>query len=356
MMTRLLALAAVVTLAASAAAFDLGNSAPTRPAKPPDNSVYVPPKVPRQGGDTILTAVPIGLYDGAQYTGTTVGYVHNYDEACPYSGSTAPDVVYKATPATTGIWCFDLCYSSYDTKIYIYDQDLNLVACNDDFWFDPPCYTYSSRLYPVTLQAGVEYYIVIDGYGSASGAYVMDIPENCGGGCVIECPDNENVQLEGEPPLVNGYLDAFNGGCNSPEFDNPFQTLLAPVVCGTTGFYLSADQSQYRDTDWFYASIPTGGVLEIAGDAEQMTAMYQLSGDCAGIVSVVQSMTVGPCNEAAMTIAGEPGAQVMFWVGASWDQEVFSNPMEWNWILYTNLEQVIATESNTWSSVKALFK
>ncbi|MDD5719479.1 MAG: hypothetical protein PHQ53_07320 [Candidatus Krumholzibacteria bacterium] len=72
----------------------------------------------------------------------------------------------------------------------------------------------------------------------------------------------------------------------------------------------------------------------VDGDAEYITAMYQLSGDC----------------------AGEPGAQVMFWVGASWDQEILSNPMQWNWILYTNLEQIIVTENNTWSSVKALFK
>ena len=41
--------------------------------------------------------------------------------------------------------------------------------------------------------------------------------------CVIECP--AGAELEGEPPLMDGYVDSWNGGCNSPEFDYPFQYL-----------------------------------------------------------------------------------------------------------------------------------
>lgn len=142
-MRPLLAFVALLALTGAAVASDWGAADP-RPAKPADHSVYLPRDVPRQGGDTIADAIEITLFDGSQYTGTTVGYANDYDEACPYTGSTAPDVVYTATPAVTMTWDLDLCYSSYDTKIYVYDVNLNLIGCNDDAYFSAPCYIYSS--------------------------------------------------------------------------------------------------------------------------------------------------------------------------------------------------------------------
>ena len=51
---------------------------------------------PRQGGDTDVDATVI---DALPYLmmGTTVGYTDDYDEECPYTGSTSPDVVYSFT-------------------------------------------------------------------------------------------------------------------------------------------------------------------------------------------------------------------------------------------------------------------
>ncbi len=114
----------------------------------------------------------------------------------------------------------DLCYSSFDTKVYVYDAGLNLIACNDDFYFGAPCFVYSSKLENVTLDAGTTYYIIIDGYGAASGAYVLAVtgfeP------CVVPCP--AIGYPEGEPPLVPDYIDNWNGGCNTPGY--PFQNLF----------------------------------------------------------------------------------------------------------------------------------
>ena len=51
----------------------------------------------RQGGNTIEDATVIdNLTESLQ--GTTVGYEDNYDEVCPYTGATSPDVVYSFTP------------------------------------------------------------------------------------------------------------------------------------------------------------------------------------------------------------------------------------------------------------------
>ena len=134
--------------------------------------------IDRQGGDTIETATAIGgvPFSGA---GTTVGYIHNYDEVCPYTGSTSPDVVYSFVACDTGTLSITLCGGSgYDTKLYVYHNVYTPGApyrCNDDY-----CPGYVSELSvasgnPVPVVAGDIYYIVVDGYYGASGSYTIDI-------------------------------------------------------------------------------------------------------------------------------------------------------------------------------------
>jgi hypothetical protein len=336
----------LLTMAGAAMAFELGTRAP---AKPADNSAYVAPEEVRQGGDTIAEAIPITI--PGTFVGTTTGYNANYDEMCPYGGN-APDVVYSVTPATGVAMDFDLCYSSYDTKIFIYDEVMNLIACNDDFHFDSPCFDYSSKLENVALQGGTTYYIIVTGYSNANGPYQLDITEYIP--CVLDCP--VGAQLENEPPLEDGYQDAFNGGCNSPEFDHPFQAITAPIFCGVTGWYHSSSGLEQRDTDWFHIVIPAGGVLEITGDAEFATYMFELAPQDCENVAVAQDVIIGPCQEATMTITGEPGSLVWFWAGPT----TFSPPAnyqdnEYNYVLYLNLEEPVATERQSWTSVKSLF-
>ncbi len=112
--------------------YDLGNRAPEKPAShhsapPPDQDVI------RQGGDTIADAVPITV-PTIDLAGTTVGYNDDYDEVCPYTQSTSPDVVYKFAPDRDVVVDIDMFGSTYDTKIYVYCANLDLVACNDDFY------------------------------------------------------------------------------------------------------------------------------------------------------------------------------------------------------------------------------
>lgn len=347
-------LGVMLALSGSAVSFELGNQAP---AKPADHSVYTPPEVPRQGGNTILQAIEIVLAEGLVVNGTTVGYTNDDDAVCPFPGSTAPDVVYTTTPAVTAAWNFDLCYSSYDTKIYIRDVNLNLIACNDDFHYTVPCYRYSSRLENVTLTAGMEYYIFIDGYGSAAGTYRMEVSGYVP--CIITCqPTWWWAQWEGEPPLEDGYVDNWNGGCGSnPSF--PFQYIYCPAFCGKSGWYVSSTGSNVRDTDWFEIQIPTSGVLEVVGDAEQETYMYELGPRICGSVGVIQSAMIGSCTENTMTIVGTPGAIIWFWVGPT----TFTPPAgfvghEYNYLLLLNLPpgEIVATEIETWSGVKSLFR
>ncbi|MEZ4388872.1 MAG: hypothetical protein R3D98_15110 [Candidatus Krumholzibacteriia bacterium] len=334
-MRKMLVLAMILTLVGSAMAFDLGAVRADKPA------VNYPVNVPsdlRQGGDTILDAVvaTIPFTD----SGTTVGFTDDYDEACPYTLSTSPDVVYSVTPYADASVNIDLLGSTYDTKLYVYDASLTLVACNDDFYPD-----YVSKLENVALMAGTEYFIIIDGYGGASGDYVLTVegfeP------CVVTCP--AGAILEGEPALVDGYEDLFNGGCNT-EGSTPFGTIASEVFCGVSGWYLAADGTQSRDTDWFELTVPAAGYIEIVGDAEAATYLFELGPQDCGTVAVIQNVVIGPCTEGTMTIAGAAGSTVWFWVGPT----TFDGSGEYNYVLFSNLGGV-AVENHSWTGVKALF-
>ena len=84
-------------------------------------------------GETCASALPLTV--PGTFTGTTVGYANDYDAVCPYTGSTSPDVVYSYTPAADQQVTFDLCASSYDTKLYVIQDDCanTPIACNDDY-------------------------------------------------------------------------------------------------------------------------------------------------------------------------------------------------------------------------------
>jgi hypothetical protein len=334
----MLVFAMMLALVVSAMAIDLGSE---RGAK---KEVTYPQSVPgdlRQGGDTILDAVMVSL-PVVNGSGTTVGYTNDYDEVCPYSGSTSADVVYTFVPDADTSIDIDLLGSTYDTKVYVYDGSLNLVACNDDFYPD-----YVSKLENVAVMGGVQYYVIVDGYGGANGNYVINI--DVFEPCVIDCP--AGAELEGEPPLADGYADAHNGGCNSPEFGNPFGVITSGLFCGKSGWYISAAGGQSRDTDWFTLTVPAEGFVEFIADAEFATYMFELGPQDCGSVGVIQNVTFGPCTEGTMTIAGAPGSTVWFWVGPT----TFEGPVnEYNYVIYSNLG-VIATESHSWTGVKALF-
>lgn len=347
-MRSLLAIALLVGTINIASAFELGPSGPAR-----SDQIVLPAasQEARQGGDTIADAVAITV--PGTYTGTTTGYAQDYDEMCPYGGN-APDVVYAVVPDADIALDFDLCLSSYDTKLIIYDEALNLVACNDDFHFDdPPCFTYSSKLVNIQLQGGATYYIVVTGYGNEHGPYQLDIVRH--DDCVLECP--LGAQLENEPPLEDGYVDNHNGGCGSPDWQNAFQPITAPLFCGASGWYQSSQGLSSRDTDWFHITIPAVGALEITADAEFATYMFELAPQDCGTVGVVQNVVFGPCQEASMTIDGEPGSLVWFWVGPTvFEQPYYFDRSEYRYVLHLNLDEPVASDQRTWSTVKSLFR
>jgi hypothetical protein len=295
---------AMAVASGTARAADLGR---VRPEKPAPVGAYQGGG--RTGGDTVADAVVI---PGLPYedTGNTCGFANDYDEVCPYGGSTAPDVVYRYTPTFDTVIDIDLCASGYDTKVYVWeDAPGSTVACNDDgCGYD----TFQSSIHSLALESGHVYYFVIDGYGAGCGPYHFSLVQ-APPPCVVDCPPGALV--ESEPPCQDGYDDEFNGGCQTSGWTPiPVQAGGCATLCGKSCTYTSNGLS-YRDTDWFAVSA-TGGPVSVTGRAEfplQLILIY--STDCAALQ--YQYATVFPCETAQLEYDAPAGQELWIWVGAT---------------------------------------
>jgi len=279
----------------------------------------------REGGEDIATAIPIDSFPFAD-TGATCDNLDDYDEACPFGGSTSPDVVYSLVPSYDMFLDVDLCWSDYDTKVYLYDAGLDLIACNDDYYVDPPCGEFTSFLWAVPVLADSTYYIVVDGFGGDCGNYEIEIDQFFPS--FVFCP--ECVPTEGEPSLVTDYVDEYNGGClSSPQV---FQELevqgeMCASLCGVSGWYL-VDGLSYRDTDWF--KVTAADVqIDFTVRAEFPVDMYVLLPDCADLQIVEQASA--PAG-VPTTISFPTGLDEVYWLWVG--PQVFSGPVnEFDYLL-----------------------
>jgi len=301
-----------VKLTTSLGAYGLSTAA----VQPEKTGVPQPPGHPskgpvgREGGETCATATVIG---GLPYSdaGYTCDNVNDYDEICPYGGSTAPDVVYSYTPAVNEVVDITLCNGSgYDTKLYVYQGSCPgvLVACNDD-----ACPGYVSELLNVSLTGGNTYYIIVDGYGGDCGNYIIDITSYQP--CDVVCPGGGIP--EGEPVCYDEYVDNYNGGCNTPP-NYPFQNINCnTTICGTSGTYLFTGLN-YRDTDWFKLVITQQTTLTFKCVAEFPLLIFLIDAgteNCSDF-SILTSATANACDTATITWSLEPGVYWL-WVGPS---------------------------------------
>ncbi|MFH1841782.1 MAG: hypothetical protein ABIF77_01110 [bacterium] len=331
-----------------------------------DNHLGSNPGMPdgREGGETIATAIAIASLPFTD-TGNTTDNIDDYDEACTYTGSTSPDVVYSYVATGNDLLMIDLCLSTYDTKVYVYENGWtpgSPLGCNDDYYFgDPPeCWTYSSYL-EVMTSPGNTYYIVVDGYGGDSGNYNIVVDSEpfipCTG---ITC--DPNALPEGEPTLVTDYVDNYNGGCNSAP--NIFQSgnWIDQSGClhmnGVSGWYPYLG-SDYRDTDW----------IEVYANGTEITVTIETDNDltltrcmmtdmnpaCTGYGYSFQTSAIEGCDEWNWTVPTTPGGR--YWVFVA-PAEWISGPLEFNYCLEICgiTYDVIPTESASWGTVKSLYR
>jgi hypothetical protein len=319
----------------------------TPPPKPAREGEAAP-RVPVTQGDTVDDPFAI---EGIPFyaTGSTCAFNNDYDYACPYTGSTSADVVYKLVPTENAALRVDLCASTYDTKIYICMNTAdNVIACNDDY-----C-SYQSVISYVPVTTGNTYYIVIDGYGGSCGNYSMTVEEF--GPCVLECPPGS--MLEGEPECYDGYEDQYNPGCGGETaiFQQIPFSWESITICGTTGVFYRGTEL-FRDTDWYEIEVTDNLYFWLNGDAEiPMTYMIiDGRGGCSNMTVVTQA-PVGPCSPVSdIAWHFDPGTW-WIWVGPSaWDPE-----HECGSIYILTIEGYTDPPSGgtttTWGQVKSLFR
>jgi hypothetical protein len=321
---------------------------PTPPPKPAADGEAAP-RVPVTQGDTVddpftLPAIPCTV------TGNTCAFNDDYEYACPYAVAAGRDVVYEYVCDASIAVTIDLCASTYDTKVLVFeDVANNVIACNDDW-----C-TYQSQLRDVRFVAGHRYYVVVDGYGGYDcGDYILEVEEYVP--CVVVCPPG--AIPEGEPDCYEGYEDVYNGGCQVDPF--PVFQVLEPscdpiVICGTTGNFMF-NSLIYRDTDWFEVNLTNDAEICLAGDAEIPMYYFIMDGraGCSGVI--VAYAHVGPCAPMADLCYQCGAGRWWLWAGPdSWDLSIVCGSVYWMEITgYTN--GVTPAESTTWGRVKSLFR
>jgi len=348
-----LTLFTMLSIAWPASALELGQRVPAK-----RDPVVVPNvRLPRQGGDTIADALPIPEIPFAD-DGTTAGYTDDYDEACPYPGSTSPDVVYVYTAVHDDVVRIDLCGSSYDTKVYVYDEALTVLACNDDYYYDDVCGVYVSRIDIVDLPAGGTYYIVVDGYGGDFGDYQLAVTDTWE--CWLECPPYGVP--EGEPPLANDQLDMFNCGCGCEPGGNFATELVGDAdgelyFCGKSGWY-TYQGLDLRESDWLTAVVGAGGMVTIDIDGEWEISLFRLLPLDCNSVTVAASVIAGPCVPVQMTITEATGTLLWLWVGpTAFTPPYGPTPYEFDYYLdVAGLAAPVGVAAATWSAVKSLYR
>lgn len=181
----------------------------------------------------------ISVSCGETISGTTVGASVSSISNCGTSIS-APGVWYTIV-GTGDIFTFDLCDSDYDTKINVYSGDCNNLTCitgNDD-----ACGLQSMATF--TTVAGTQYFIYVQGYGSSTGNFELDVicdsyssslHQDCGGAVTI-CNDDT---FDGNTDNYGNYQDlsATNADCLTVEHQSQW-FVFSPVTGGTIEFTLT---------------------------------------------------------------------------------------------------------------------
>ncbi|MBD3367017.1 MAG: hypothetical protein GF405_02435 [Candidatus Eisenbacteria bacterium] len=145
---------------------------------------------------------------------------------------------------------------------------------------------------------------------------------------------------ENEENCYDGYVDNWNGGCNSTPavFDTLFPYFGEIVVCGTSGTYEPGPRnggrpSRDRDTDWYSIILSEPRNISFCCIAEFPLMIHVVDGSAGcGSPVILETATADSCEEACIDILIGPG-EYWLWVGSS----VFSGvPCDSDYIMTVN--------------------
>jgi hypothetical protein len=207
----------------------------------------------------------------ASLSNNTGNFNADMDSVCGVAGW-ARDVVYKYVPPHDMQVTFDLCLSSFDSKLYIYDgycegtpmicADSGAGVCPDPTHPFLPC---------VSLTSGHTYYIVVDGAPNAQGDYTL-VATECVSGGTCAAPREAEITYA---PYVDygttcGYGDDHRNTCLEevdPAYDHGEDIIYRLTFIGP-GYYLISLRSSTPGAQigWAISRVcpPTGSCWEKA--------------------------------------------------------------------------------------------
>lgn len=228
---------------------------------------------------------------GTPVSGTTIGSGVNAVGTCITTLNTAGGIWYKVQGGGGNITA-SLCGSSFDTKIGVFSGSCGALVCvtgNDDF-----CGLQSQVTFNAT--DGVEYYILVTGFGAATGNFTLNVTGACGAVGPPPPPPN--------PPANDSCVNRITLECGIP-------------LTGTT-----VDASQ-DDVPACGPPVSSGGVwysfttldaivnLTVCGDSiDARWAIY--TGNCEELECIAG--TLGGCQGGSFTFVAEEGVEYFVYV------------------------------------------
>jgi hypothetical protein len=182
----------------------------------------------------------------------------------------------------------------------------------------------------------------------------------------VFCP-HEAVP-EGEPPLQDGYVDQFNGGCDSPEFGAPLLDInwtndddgIPPydgeaMLCGNSGWFIGGDGEVAWDTDWFRVFARETGTMEVFVWPEFDCHVMKMSTPDCDNMDVEASAISGCYVPVTLTFPVTAGEEV--WLSVE-PTEYLGFPVEFTYYMTVTNNQfdVVPGEKVSWGGVKALYR
>jgi hypothetical protein len=231
------------------------------------------------------------LQDSASYCGTSI---------------TGPGIWYSVSGTGHTLTASTCSINTlYDTKLNVFCgtcSDLSCIDGNDD----ASCSNGSASTISWCSVAGRTYYVLVQGYNNASGAFQLSVSDDgvpcstavdCGSsGCSLTC--SPGAIPENEPGCGQG-TDTVNGGCLS---DPP---VFSPISCGQTYCGTAARDGINEMTDWYQVQLPSDTQLTWTVAAEFHSLIGIMDNDgvpvCQPDLGFLNYAVGDPCETASVT-------------------------------------------------------
>lgn len=235
---------------------------------------------------------------GTPVNGTTIGSGTDAVGTCVTSLNTAGGIWYKVQGGGGNITA-SLCGSGYDSKIGIFSGSCGALVCvtgNDDF-----CGLQSQVTFNAT--DGVEYYILVTGFGAGTGNFTLNVTGACGAVGPPPPPPN--------PPANDSCSNSIVLECGTP--------LTGTTVDATADVVPSCGPPVNGGGAW-YSFTTVDAIVNLSVCAEDIALNWGIySGSCAALSCIAG--TFDGCTGESITFLAEEGVEYFVFVHGTEEAE-----------------------------------